>query len=398
MIKKFCRYYLCKVIILLLATISFTGCKDLKYTKEYVTFDGLGKDVEYLATSDSISTVKLPPLTVVDIEGNIEDPGDYVKFTVDGEIHGYIEKTKLKQRSVWYEKSVEPGNREPFFYENLSIKGSKISGKIFGYVEQLHFYMYDFSTVLWAILFIIGAAVTGCLIAPTVGEDKAMPKFYGLIPTATYLFTIYCAFILFIVQDPFNMSAHTGWGWFADLLIFLGILAAGIGVYTEFTPTMQSLIPSTMGVNFNGLALTILTLIYGICLWLAKGYADIVLWIIIIIQIAFTIYILINSFRHGETLGGIVYAIVFPLCYTVIVITLITLGSIVFILALMCVGGSSLFTLPNNSGSSGSSSLELDMITDSHGNHHYVSSQNNDGTVTTTDGSRMRQRPDGNWE
>lgn len=382
-----------------LAALSLTGCKDKTYTKEYVVFDGAGKDVEYLVAADSVSTVKLAPLTVVEIVGDYDSAGEFVPFTAEGNIHGYISKSKLKQRAVWYEKNGERLTREPFFYEKLYKSGSSLSGKLFGYVEQLHFNMYDYNTVLWAILFIIGAAVTGCLIFPLVdGDGDEMGKYYGLIPTATYLFTVYCAYILFVVQDPFNISAHSGWGWFADLLIFLGLVGAGIGVYLEFNPVMESLVPSTAGVKLNTIIITIITLIYGLCLWLAKGAADTVLWGIIIVQACFTLYILITGIMRGEAIGAIVYAIVYPLCYAVILTSLVTLGFMVFILAAFCVGGGSLLTQPQNYGSSGSSSSTSDMITDSHGNHHYVASENNDGTVTTTDGSRMRRRADGTWE
>lgn len=394
----FKRFFLI-AITLFVSLITLTGCEDRKYYKEYVAFDGVGKEVTFLAATDSVSPVKLQPLTVIEIAGDYDSAGEYIPFTTGENIHGYIEKSKLRERQVSAIKKGSTENREPYFYENLIAAGSGLSGKIFRYVEQLHFTMYDYSTVLWAILFIIGAAVTGCLIFPIVdGEGDELGKYYGLLPAAAYLFTVYCAYILFIVQDPFNMSAHTGGGWFADLIIFIGIVGGGIGVYLEFNPTMQSLVPCSVAVPVNTVVLTILSVVYGICLWLAKGAADIVLWSIIIVQCVFTVYILISSIGKGEIVGAIVYAVIYPICYAVILISLVTLGFMVFCIAIGCVAGGSFLTQPQNYGASGASSTVPDMVTDPNGIHHYVASENADGTVTTTDGKRLRRRADGNWE
>lgn len=392
--RRFCLI----TISIFFAAISLTGCQDLKGTNEYIVFDGLGKDVEFLVTTDSVSPVRLEPLTVVEILGDYNTGGEYMPFSAKDSIHGYIAKSKLHERHVFYEQKGSTLQREPFFYEKLSLSGSTLSGKLFGYVEQLHFYMYEYNTVLWAILFIIGAIVTGLLLFPIIDEGEYFGKYYGLIPTAAYLFTLYCAFILFIVQDWYNLSAHTGWGWFADLIIFLGILGAGIGVYLEFNPTMQSLVPSVPVVRVDTVVISILTVVYGICLWLAKGTADIILWGLIIVQCGFSLFIIIMSIRRGEIVGALIYALVYPLCYAVILTTLITLGFMVFCIAIGCVACGSLLTQPQGYGASDSASSAPDMISDPNGNHHYVASENADGTVTTTDGHRMRRRPDNNWE
>ena len=398
-----CIYVMRLKISLLLSAIVclvLCGCKDHRGHYEYIALDGIGEDVEFVDSQDTTLHFHLQPLTVLQ-NAQIDTVGEQVvKFKYGEDRIGLISLDKTRKRFVFYENkwNNEP-IRQDFFYEQLENEGSNLSGGIFAYVEQLHFYQEDWNTLLWGILFIVGGMLIGFYVVIYNDEEVELKDIPALsyIVAGIYLFTIFCAFVLFVHQDPFNHSAHSGWGWFADLLIFLGILISAIALYAGFQPAMCSLIPKSRIVFFNAPTMVVLSVVYGICLWLAKGAADYILFAIIACQAVFSLIALIQGFKSGEWIGALIYVLIYPVCFFVLLITMISLGAMVFMIALAIVAVSSVLTQPQSLGNGGATSTS-DEILDANGNRHWISSDTGSDTVNTTDGKRMRKMSDGNWK
>lgn len=402
--------------LLLLACLAATlaACSDKRHDYEYIVFDGLNRPVEYRADgSDSLSA--LEPLTLVTPLDTAAD--GQIRFVTADSVSGQIAPGKIRKRGVWYTGDFtmdKNWRREARLHEELRAEGSTLSARLFSTIEQLHFYKGEYNPLTWALAFIAFALLSGiCLALAFMGleDGPSRPGFaFGYLAVAFFLGQIASAAILFIVQEPFEDSAHSGAGWLADLLIFVGLLAGGLYMWSGFVPLMEILNPYgptpanlrkgrriTTVASWNIVVLVVLTIAYGLCLWLAKGAADAVLRTIIGVQAAFSLAMLAGGLLRGGLPQALAYVVVFPVCYAVIGTTVLTLGFMVFVLACLAIGGGSLLTQSAN-GMSFAPSAGSGTVSDGTGGHHWTAAENADGSLTDTDGTRRRQMPDGSWK
>lgn len=336
-------------LVLAIITVVLSGCDDVYNHRINVVYDGHDKQVTYYNV-DMDSVGKFESQIEVEISKNQENvPEGFIR--IDSPKMNVLVKSSTIKPKTKTVKKIRDGEFVdlPTFPKKLNDAGSPLSAKVFAAIDELHFYKSDFNGVLWTIIMIVAALVGWGLLALGTNEGSYLIALLGVFAMALAYFSGY---VLFGIQEPFEDGLKSGAGWFVDLLLFVGVVVAAIIMYSTFSTTMSAIVPYTMDGDLsmagaNTILQWILLFIYAISLWLIKGIADYVLWTMIIVQAIFSLYIIVLSFKSVIIIPPLLYVVLYPACFIMMAISVLTVGWMVFVLALMIVGFGSFLSQPN---------------------------------------------------
>ncbi|MCM1109125.1 MAG: hypothetical protein NC388_08740 [Clostridium sp.] len=334
---------------LVMLTLVLSGCDDIYNHRINVVYDGHGKTITFY-------DAKLKPIGSFEAETEIKISNDqnsvsegYVRLD-SPLINTLVESSAVKTRTITVKK-IRDGEFEkvPSFVDKLEQAGSSLSAKVFAIVDEMHYYKTDFNGIVWTIIMILAAFAGWGLIALGTNVDSYLVALIGVFAMTLAYFSGY---VLYGIQEPFDDGLKSGAGWFVDLFFFLGVVTAAIIMFSTFSTTMSTIVPYTMDGDLsmagaNTIIQWLLLFVYGLSLWLIKSIADYVLWAMIIVQIIFSLYIIVMSFKSLIVIPPLLYVILFPLCFIMMAISVLTIGWMVFVLVLMIVGFGSLLSQPN---------------------------------------------------
>lgn len=358
MITKKITANLTYLILMCVMVVLLSGCRDVYNRTISVVYNGHG--VPVTVYNDSLQPIaQLESRSEIIVKNSASFKEGFVHILVPKtNTTGWIPENMIHKITIVEEKkhagtSTQTFERLPTFEQELEAAGSTLSASIFDRVEELHFSKHDYSTTTWAIIMIVCTLLGFCFLSIGTGNGTYLLMLIGVL---IFALAFFAAFVIFCIQEPFEDGAHTGWGWFADLLVFIGLLVSGFYLLQQFSTITAAIIPYTVSsspeisvAGFNFWAQKILIIIYALSLWLFKGAADWILWAIIIIQGIFSLYVIVKSFMCGFFIQPILYVVLFPFFFVTLLATILTLGTMVFIIVLLIVGVISLLTQPNSS-------------------------------------------------
>lgn len=317
-----------------------------------LVYDGYNNSVTYYdASKDAIGTFNSK--TEVKISANQTNVPEGFTRIETPTTNVLVKSSNIREKKIEVRK-IRDGEFErlPTFPEKLNKAGSNLSANVFNFIDELHFYKSDFNGITWTIIMIISAFIGWGVMAFATNEDSYI---LALIGVGSMVLAYFSGFVLFGIHE-FDDSLTTNLGWFMDLLCFLGIIGAAYIMLETFSTTMSIIVPYTMDLSsdssmagFNTVIQWFLLFLYGISLWLFKSIADYILWAMIIVQGIFSLYIIIISFKNLIIIPPLLYTILFPMCFIFMAVSVLTVGWMVFVLAIMVVAFGSILSQPNNS-------------------------------------------------
>lgn len=327
------------IFLLVLTTCIFASCDNVFNRKVHIVYDGYKNPITIYA--DSFNTIKaqLPSRTEVQLQADNIGDNEYTLVTdTQTGISGYVKTTNLRERFIQVKKenrgySDERDIRIMSLAEKLSKAGSPVSAKVFDLVEELHLNKDKFNTLTWLLAMVFGTICA--IILLSVGSRNGS-YIVMLIGVAVFAIAYFGAFVSFCIKEPFSDDLSgdiTNLGRIVDILLGLSIFASGFAMLCTFQITISAIVPYTIGDSMtisvpggNTCIQNFLLIAYGISLLCFQRAADWILWTMIGIQAAFSLYIMVNGFMRGIFIPPIIYVILFPFFYLTLAITTITLG------------------------------------------------------------------------
>ncbi len=337
---KYLRLFLIAALTMVVAS-----CSDIYNRQAYVVYNGYGEEVEYYDANRNLLG-KLPSRTEVGKSAYGVEPDGYreVVLYASGS-HVYIKDSYLNEIIYEVEKVGENEFvRLPSTVEKLDAAGSHLAAEVMDAIDILHLYKKNFSTGTWTLILIV-TVLLSCLFIMCRNKLCLFISIICVVAAYSALFVIFC------IQEPFVDSYHTPYGWFVDLLAFIGILLSVIYLYSAFTPAMTVLTPSSSiaelpVAGFNAVIQILFLLLFCCMLAFCKGHADWPLWCMAAIQVIFSLYVLVTGFMTRNFIGSILYLILFPFIFISLVISIVTMGLILGIIVMLIWSVMSAITAP----------------------------------------------------